>query len=735
MANVSFKIKKQQNHWLGRQTGTVIGTENISHAVKLTIRVSSIDPPFFIRILSISIPYSIQSQNANVRICYKNFKMELKLKIMLQILILLSLLGKFTSSFDSAKFSLSSQLISNILRKHFSDHKLLLVEVGMKSTLKNQTGIDHDFFLFVPQVSSTIAGLRILTISKEFSCQFGRPSVSTLPMTQVVIILAPFSINSEYEQLLHSTLNLPLQNPSVAKNLDKFIIVTKNQLNSEHLYSLNFIQKLKYKIFLIGHTPIISQFCLHCQQKVKHLQLSNQSTFSNELSLSQIYPDFQRNYFGYTLKASATDKMFAHFQYSKNPSTGKWSGKRGVFNFVLNNLAAGLNFTPEIYPASGGGATGTRLPNGTWIGSVGDVYIGNASFCMLCSMGLERHTVVDMASPVTFEYIRFAIGPSEKVYTWQSIFWSFDKILWLAMLIVTIITVLFGYLFLRLNRTDCQWTAQTLAQYFGMVFVEQSDTIPVSLPESVRITLGFWLLFALVTSTAYKAKMVGFMTFPVMEQPPNTYKELVKSNYEIQFHYFPSIVYNSFQLSPNPVLHATFEKMLKEPDLIKCLKRVITASSVCITWTSALDDMINRNLSDKFGRSPIRSSAGYAFLFTPGIVLEKMADNEVNFKWILGNCLEMGLNYWWKQMDSQDLLQKRNKWMNQMEGRDREKFVFKYGDADENGDGLKLKHLKGAMAVWGTGIMFSVVVAILEHFAVKATRLQHDFACNVGGKL
>ncbi len=212
-----------------------------------------------------------------------------------------------------------------------------------------------------------------------------------------------------------------------------------------------------------------------------------------------------------------------------------------------------------------------------------------------------------------------------------------------------------------------------------------------------------------------------------MGDTPDTYSELISSDYEIQFHYFPNIVYNSFKLSPSRIIHTTFLKMIKEPDPIKCLQRTLTHKSVCIIWTSAHDDTVNRNLSDKFGYSPIRSSNDFAFLFTPGIVLEKFADSEENFKWILCNSLEMGLNLWWKRSDAYALLKLRNEWFNQLKDDERREVnAFRHKHDDESRDVLKFNHLKGASVIFIGGLTIACLAFLVENI-VRLARIMGYF--------
>lgn len=329
-------------------------------------------------------------------------------------------------------------------------------------------------------------------------------------------------------------------------------------------------------------------------------------------------------------------------------------------------------------------------------------------------MSYNRHFIVEICSPVTYEYIRFAIGPSEKLYTWQAIFWPFTGSLWAGLLATAFVTILCSFLFLKFQDNHSTWSIVSVSQYFARIFIEQSQDIPYGLPESIKIVLGFWLLFALVGTTIYRAKMVTFMTFPVFEHTPDTYDELIHSNYQIEFHYFPNIAYNSFKTSTNPVTMEVFQKMLKQPDPIKCLQHTLASKSVCIMFTSVHEDMVNRNMSDRFGQSPIRSSSQYAFMFTPGISSQKRADFTPNFRQILQTSLQMGLNEWWERSDAYFLLKQKNAWIKNLPNEGNRTGVFQY-DAGDSDDVMHLRHLTGAFTVLIGGWVFALGMFLSEH--------------------
>lgn len=644
-------------------------------------------------------------------------------RLLLNLSCIILLISPVSSSGNFLFSSVLSQFITT-----FPNYKVFVAVANFaQDNRKKNVWIDKLESFLSSNVIFRSGGVTNLYL--ESSNNFSNIPIPRLPRTlseplHLVILLLPEGLpDKRYETILNKRLNLPLLNPPTIRNADKYVLISKLKY-LKSLYERNVIRALKYKLFLThsvmesggGESITLSQLCFYCSTQEKQFtyksSLEQKTTEWPRVSKEEYFPDLQSNYFGFTLRVSSTDKMEGDLEFAVDPRSGKTYGRRGVFAAAMYHLASGLNFTAELYRSTAGASTGHRLPNGTWVGSVGDVFNGEASFCMLCGMSYNRHFIVEICSPVTYEYIRFAIGPSEKLYTWQAIFWPFNGDLWISLFITICVITLCTFLFFKVAVNNSSWNIFTVTQYFGRIFIEQSQDLPEGLPQSIRITMGFWLLFALVGTTLYRAKMVTFMTFPVYEQKPGSYHELIHSKYEIEFHYFPNIAYNSFKSSTNPIMVEVFQKMLKQPDPVKCLQHTLSSRSVCIMFTSVHDDTISRNMSDRFGQSPIRTSSDYAFMFTPGISSQKRADFTPNFRKILQTSLQMGLNEWWTRSDAYHLLKLKNMWIKSLPPGGNHTGIFQYDAGDD--DVLHLKHLKGAFTVLISGLLVAAALFILE---------------------
>ncbi|CAL8073858.1 unnamed protein product [Orchesella dallaii] len=556
---------------------------------------------------------------------------------------------------------------------------------------------------------------------KPVSLRIPKTLSSDTICTNVILILGS-KLKQKDENILQNVFLYPPLCPAVVANQDKFILITRES-HISYLNGSQFLRQLKYKLLLgrkvedsIVHYEA-HQFCYYCASNTLI------SLKTNKIS-SKHFPDFENNMLGSVLKVSSTDKLPGVFEIV-TMENDKNVVKSGYHASALFHLMDGLNFTYDLYRSGGKGSTGHQLPNGTWIGTVGEVNIGKVDIGMACSMTFSRHFVVELIAPISFEYVNFATGPPKMIYTWKSLFWPFDALVWTTMGISTGITIIVVYFILKVPETWHQhetkiskkskkWSIKTILQYFGRTWIEQGDDIPVELTQPVKIILGFWLLFAMVGTNAYRAKMVTLMTFPVMNPVPVTFDELAGSNYQIVFHYFGSVAYNTFKGSKSASYSAILGRMRKEPSPLKCLLSTISQSNIaCILFGASYREVKNRNLSDSFGQSPILINPNTGFMFTPGIVAKRQAVFTPNFKRILSTSLQMGIHDYWERSNLKRFLQAKNEWL-----RNTNQSQLDYGIVrvkQEKSDGsVHLQHMKGAFVILVCGLANALCLFLQE---------------------
>jgi hypothetical protein len=118
------------------------------------------------------------------------------------------------------------------------------------------------------------------------------------------------------------------------------------------------------------------------------------------------------------------------------------------------------------------------------------------------------------------------------MFTWEAIFWPFNFVLWMyllgSMIALILCMSLMSKLLRRIGGKKRTWTA---AEFILGTFLEQSFDLPERVP--LRIITTVWLAFALVMGTGYRSKLVTALAFPVINKPPETFKELADSGYKV----------------------------------------------------------------------------------------------------------------------------------------------------------------------------------------------------------
>jgi hypothetical protein len=93
--------------------------------------------------------------------------------------------------------------------------------------------------------------------------------------------------------------------------------------------------------------------------------------------------------------------------------------------------------------------------------------------------------------------------------------------------------------------------------------------------------------------------MVSLLAFPVLGKLPQTFNELVESDYKVGFIKHGDSAYNTLKASTDPV----YVKLLEDMEIItgnglECLEKVISSHYSCIAYDFSTIYLKARNLTD-----------------------------------------------------------------------------------------------------------------------------------------
>ncbi|CAL8098359.1 unnamed protein product [Orchesella dallaii] len=414
-------------------------------------------------------------------------------------------------------------------------------------------------------------------------------------------------------------------------------------------------------------------------------------------NIALLFPDLLRDFHGKTISVSTATLSTSVTELQKTgPRT--WKNIRGIFGTAVEHLRAKYNFSCKYFPSIGGGGTGLKLENGTWVGAVGDVISGRADIGNAVARIYIRNLYVGYTFPVCYGWLTFTTGLPQRRYSWKAIYWPFTHTDDVALILLTL--------------TGQEIPIATQILYILQILMLQGAPNPEKRPlSSIRTFIAFWLLFALLISSTYQSKLVSTLAFPIKSELPKTFKELASTltTFEILLHYARGAAYSMFKTNTNPDIHRIFKRMELEENDVKCFQRVIGATAACVSWNTAVNFALHQNLSDNFGRAPLITAPDTTGFVAVGYVLKKRALFRLKFDKVLFWAMDMGLADKWWQIDYRFLKLRRCLW----EQGDNGKKIIDSGNQTEV-ENLSMKHLIGTFYLLIFGLIAAFTCYVFE---------------------
>ncbi|CAL8097698.1 unnamed protein product [Orchesella dallaii] len=480
---------------------------------------------------------------------------------------------------------------------------------------------------------------------------------------------------------------------------------SENSILEQILISEPFALGIKYKLAISSKDKTYKTTCFYCnlgKPSIHQWKIPIHNKKSNQ-QINLLFPDLLENFHGKVFRISSA-VLSSSLTELHLVRSGVWENSRGIFGTALDHLSAKYNFSFTLFPSSGGGSTGLKLKNGSWIGAVGDVLSGRADLGAGVAQIYSRNLYVGYSFPLSYVWLTFTTGVPQRHYSWKAIYLPFTPFLWFC-IFLALIAFYIGYsLLLKLSgqsiptKTKLGYILKTLLEQDAPTFEER----PLS---STRTFLAFWLFFALLISATYKSKLVSTLAFPIMVEPPKTFEQLsnTPSSYDIILKSLRGAAYTLLKTSTSPVFHRVFVRMELEEYDVKCFQRAIDGSAACISFNTAVNLILYKNFSDNTGRSPLVKAPDTTSFVPIGYVMKKRALFRLKFDQVLMRSADMGLTEQWWQMDYRFLSKRRKKWEQSVN----KPKVLDDGNEDDD-DNLTMKHLSGTFYLLIIGLLAAV---------------------------
>ncbi|CAL8143870.1 unnamed protein product [Orchesella dallaii] len=481
-------------------------------------------------------------------------------------------------------------------------------------------------------------------------------------------------IHPDIESWLFDTI-IPRYGPIIRKDEDRFIFLTPtNKLADEVMLSSNFGEKIKYKIALHAENPdnlveckTIDFYANNGNPVPKVLQAIDVLTsVEKSLDFSTLFPDMTKNFNGKQFRITVPN---VKYRFEMEWRDGAYHPKRGFYKWWLDEAIIKFNFTYFMFWSSFEKATGKPLENGTWVGAAGDLLYDKADIAVIVGETYSRQPFFGFSAVLSYEWFFFMTHIPRNYYSPKAIFWPFTPLMWglffLSLILMTlslkaIAVAGAGGSTMRKNK---KWTYARMVDYIFTTFMEQDRDGPTS-ASSIRMLCAFWLLFSMVTSTAYRGKLVTLIAFPVDTWIPTDFEELANSNFKVALNNVGKVgaAHDLLSSSTNPVFQKLFHKMemIGHPEI--CLMRALEEDLGCIIWEGISMYASVRNVTDKFGYAPLMQSKEIALFVGVGFAYERRAIFKHHMDRTIEAALQMGLTIKWLELDKQFIRRERRKW-------------------------------------------------------------------------
>lgn len=224
----------------------------------------------------------------------------------------------------------------------------------------------------------------------------------------------------------------------------------------------------------------------------------------------------------------------------------KYRKNLNLFITPYVEIAEIVNATPILNQVSSQNFGTLNGKSGKWEGAAGEIVYGRAHITQGL-VTLDRYNALLLSKTIDTDGLIFTTGLPTASSTGSPFFLleSYDWKIWMALLITIILLVLVSTqvkqkLHFQWNNGDAsRLNVSGMVMFVISPLLEQpEDTknfrrfITVS---TSKLLFGPWLLSLVVLGTMYKTSLISTMTSPTMSIPPTDFKNLLESDYRLNF--------------------------------------------------------------------------------------------------------------------------------------------------------------------------------------------------------
>ncbi|CAG7644678.1 unnamed protein product [Allacma fusca] len=249
----------------------------------------------------------------------------------------------------------------------------------------------------------------------------------------------------------------------------------------------------------------------------------------------------------------------------------------GFFYNLLKYSASYYNFTYDLaLPKFVGGS---KLPNGTWYGPLGDVIYGRRDMVFGSGRTLQRNPIMDFPDLVDLTGLKYTTAHPRITIDWVAILYIFEFKIWIYLLISCVFICSFILMAERTISNRFPISDYELVKVTGVVetvaaavgpLLEQQILIPSI--GSIKFLMGLWMLVSLVVGTYYKSDFIAYVTYPKHERIPRSFRELSeRSDYTIKLMNLNAVDAIFYNTTRNPTHRKIRDRLIFENNWVQCM--------------------------------------------------------------------------------------------------------------------------------------------------------------------
>ena len=355
--------------------------------------------------------------------------------------------------------------------------------------------------------------------------------------------------------------------------------------------------------------------------------------------LNLLFKDNTKDLEGLPIRVSYPKTLNFRVSFSKR-NIGRLKAS-GSYNEFCTILASQLNCTAIPVRSK---SPGLYFPhNDTWTGAAGDLLNRRADMSIALIVGRVRSTALDFSFPLEYWAITFVTRAPQHTFPWHIMFQPFSPSVYAltlaSALVLSIICSITRAVQMKdknrfrkrgrtkagkrwanivISLTEFMWELGAVTQFMLGCFLLQS----VKSTKYPRVFSSLWLLTVIVLSTAYISKLCLLMTFPSVEDIPDTFEDLAASDYKLTLWSADGYTYRFFQRGNMTAYANIFKRHLPDRNATRCVIKALHPRHACVLYNEMADFEMRVNLQ-KRQRRELRIASDKTFPLVSAIGFRK----------------------------------------------------------------------------------------------------------------